>query len=49
MPEMKEVNNSQSCCYKFINYVIDLMNKSKFKYLHGLNHVEKLEIQTIKI
>ena len=27
----------------------DLMNKSKFKYLHGLNHVEKLEIQTIKI
>lgn len=49
IPEMKEVNDYQSSCYKFINYVIDLMNKSKYEYLHGLNYVEKLEIQTIKI
>ena len=49
MPKMEEVYNSQRCCYNFINYVIDLMNKSKYEYLHGLNSVEKLEIKTMKL
>ncbi len=40
---MEEVNNSQSFCYNLINYVIELMNKSKYEYLYELNSVEELK------
>lgn len=49
MPEMNEVFKSMNASYDFINYVIDLMNKSKYEYLHGLNATYKIDIQTIKL
>lgn len=49
MPEMNEVFKSMNASYDFINYVIDLMNKSKYEFLHGLNAAYKIDIKTMKL
>lgn len=49
IPEMKEVFDSINFSYDFINYIIGLMNKSKYNYLQGLNSVYKIDIQTIDL
>lgn len=49
IPELNEVYDSMNCNYEFINYVINLMNKSKFDYLHDLNAIYKINIEKRKL
>lgn len=48
-PDDSEIIKAVSCEYNFINYVIELMNKSKYEYFKGINSIPHVKIATRKI
>lgn len=48
-PDDHEIFEAVSCEYDFINYVIELMNKSKYEYFKGINSVPHVKIATMKM
>ena len=48
-PDDHEIFTAVSCEYDFINYVIELMNKSKYKYFKGINSIPHVKIATMKV
>lgn len=48
-PDDHEIFTAVSCEYDFINYVIELMNKSKYKYFKGINSIPHVKITTMKV
>lgn len=48
-PDDSEIFTAVSCEYDFINYVIDLMNKSKYENFKGINTIPHVKIATMKV
>ena len=49
IPDDHEIFTAVSCEYDFINYVIELMNKSRYKYFKEINSIPHVKIATMKV